>query len=213
MKTRQILQHENADQAAHYLAQQLYEHASSPAIVVAASPTAIELASTLANLLVLPLEIIPTRIIRHPGNSSKVIGSVTVDEFEIDNDLKDIPQDYISHQLLLTQASVRKDYETYYADMAQASFRKKTIILVDDVIGSAHPMASCLKSIKRQQPEKIIVAALYVTAEAVRRLGAIADQLTFFEMIQEEGLPKTGSRLREQALKCLNKFRDEHALV
>jgi putative phosphoribosyl transferase len=212
MRTTQILQNEPADQGAHYLAQQLGEHTSSAAIIVAASAAAMEMAASLANQLNLPLEIIPNRVIRHPGNASKLIGSVTVDEFDIDNDLQNIPQDYVSHQLLLTQASVRKDYESYYSHVSPAAFRNKTIILVDVVINAAHPVVACLKSIKRQQPREIIVAALYMSADATRRVGAMADQLTFFEMT-DNAPGNTGRRDREHAAKRLNQFRDEHALV
>ena len=212
MRTSQFLQSETSDQAADHLAQQLYEHTSSNSIIVT-SPAAIELATRLANLLNLPLEVIPSRVIRHPGNPSRLIGSVTVDEFVLDNDLQDIPQDYVSHQLLLTQASVRKDYESYYSKVQPASFRNKTVIFVDVVICSAHPAISCLKSIRGKQPDKVIVAALYMTAEASRSLSEMADQLTFFEMISENISNNTTRREREHAVKRLNEFRDDHALV
>ncbi len=203
---------EKADQAAHYLAQQLGEHAASTAIIVAASTSAIEMAALLANLLNLPLEIIPSRVIKHPGNASRLIGSVTVDAFDMENDLQDIPQDYLSHQLVLSQASVRKDYESYYAHTSPVSFRNKTIILVGEVINDVHPAVACLKSIRRHQPDKIIVAALYMSTEATRRLGSMADQLTFFEAINST--PKTTEREdQQQAIRRINQFREGHALV
>jgi predicted phosphoribosyltransferase len=212
MKINNALQNETADQAAHHLVQQLYEHASSTAIVVAASPSAMELAALLANLLNLPLEIIPSRVIRHPGNPARIIGSVTVDEFEIDNKPNDIPQDYIAHQLLLTQASVRKDYESYYSKISAASFRNKTIILIDSIIDSPHPVVACLKSIRRQQPENIIVAALYMSSEAIKQIGVLASQLTYFETISNELVTRNRNN-RALAVQRLNQFRDEHAMV
>ncbi len=199
-------------QAAHHLALQLYEHASSTAIVVAASADAMKIAASLANLLRLPLEIIPSRVIRHPGNPSRLIGSVTIDDFNIDDDVHDIPRDYVSHQLLLTQEAVREDYRSYYSNVSQAAFRNKTIILVDEVIISAHPVITCLKSIKRQQPHQTIVAALYMPPEAARRISGIADQLTFFEVLNESVSANKGRNHREQAVRRLNKFRYEHAM-
>jgi putative phosphoribosyl transferase len=215
MRTSRILQNESADQGAHYLAQQLSEHTSSSAVIVAASTAAMEMAALLANQLNLPLEIIPSRVIRHPGNPSKLIGSVTVDEFDIDNDLQNIPQNYLSHQLLLTQASVRKDYESYYSHVSPTSFRNKTIILVDVVIDTAHPVVASLKSIRKQQPREIIVASLYMSADATHRIGAMADQLTFFEVTNNapNNPNNTGRKEREYAVERLNQFRDEHALV
>jgi putative phosphoribosyl transferase len=212
MRTSRILQNESADQGAHYLAQQLSEHTSSSAVIVAASTAAMEMAALLANLLNLPLEIIPSRVIRHPGNAFKLIGSVTVDEFDIDDDLQNIPQNYLSHQLLLTQASVRKDYESYYSHVSPTTFRNKTIILVDVVIDAAHPVVACLKSIRKQQPREIIVASLYMNADATHHIGAIADQLTFFE-VTNNAPNNTSRRDREYAIERLNQFRDEHALV
>lgn len=212
MGIRHEHQRTSPGQAAHHLALQLYEHASSTAIVVAASADAMKIAASLADLLRLPLEIIPSRVIRHPGNPPRLIGSVTIDDFSIDDDVHDIPQDYVSHQLLLAQQAVREDYHSYYSNVSPATFRNKTIILVDEVISSAHPVITCLKSIKRQQPHQTIVAALYMTPEASRQIATLADQLTFFEILNEGVSANKGRNHRDQAVRRLNRFRYEHAM-
>jgi hypothetical protein len=51
-----------------------------------------------------------------------------------------------------------------------------------------------------------------MSADATHHIGAMADQLTFFE-VTNNAPNNTSRRDREYAVERLNQFRDEHALV
>lgn len=185
MRTNELTHVKTAEQAGNLLAQKLWRVMDMDAIVVAVTPAAMPLTVSLARVLHLPVEALPSRVVRDPADAAKVIGSVTVDAVSCLDDLHDIPRDYVAHQLLLLQCAVRKEYESYYARRVPSSFQKKTVILVDETISAPHPMSACLISVVKQRPLSVIVVAQRVTAEAARRVGEMVGQIEYLEMIND----------------------------
>lgn len=172
-------------QAGGLLAFKLQQYANSEALVVGIPRGGVVVAATVAHALNLKLQVIPCRRIKHPADNTKSIGSVSVDEVVINDKTYDIPQDYISHQIALLRNSLRNETQVYCQDSSMTSIRYKTVIVVDDILQSGSTMLACLKSIGKQQPLKLIVAVPFVSAEAARVVGGIADELVFDQMFQE----------------------------
>src|SRR5690242_7709013 len=92
---------QDREQAGRLLARRLMDYANSKAIVVGASTGGVIVAAALADVLNLPLEVIPCRRIKDPVDNSKSIGSVSPDEIITNHCSYDIPQDYVSHQIAM----------------------------------------------------------------------------------------------------------------
>jgi putative phosphoribosyl transferase len=166
-------------QAGHLLSQKLSEYKDSSAIILAASRGGIKIGYYLARALNLPLEVSLCRKINHPGNNTKAIGYVSQDDVVLHGNAHGIPQDYIYHQVTFLRQEVARDCAFYYGDTPLPSFFHKTVILVDDFLKESDAMLACVRSIKKQQPLRIIVAAPGATPEAGRAISAEADHTVF----------------------------------
>lgn len=171
--------YQNRKHAAYLLGERLMEHRDSDAIVVAIPGGGIHMGSYLAQLLRLPLEVIPCKKIKHPAEPAKTIGAVSINAVVLREVGNEIPQDYIYHQIQLLQHVIQGQNRSYHGGRLQASLEKKTIILVDDMLKTGDTMLACLRSIRKQAPEKIIVAVPNVTPDATRSIAAEIDAIIY----------------------------------
>lgn len=164
------------------LSSKLQEYRDTTAVIIGIPRGGVMVASKVSELLNLPLEVLPCRKIKDPADHAKSMGSVSLDEVAIEQFRHDLPQDYISHQVTLLRNGLRKEWEKYYYKKTPIWLSGKIVIVVDDIVRSGDTMIACLKTIRKQNPLKIIVAAPLVSAEGVRKLEHVADKVVFIEM-------------------------------
>lgn len=168
-----VLHHEaifqNRKHAAFLLGERLMEYQDTDAVVIAISGGGIHIGSYLAQLLHLPLEVIPSKKIKHPADSNKTIGAVCA-ETVVFHDDNNIPQDYIYHQIQILQHIIKGQTKIYNYGHAQVSIKNKTVILADDLLKTGDTMLACLKTIRKQQPRNVIVAVPNMTPEGARAI-------------------------------------------
>jgi predicted phosphoribosyltransferase len=172
-------------QAGSLLANKLQQYANSEALITGISRGGLVVAAAMAKALNLELEILPYQKISHPADSTKSIGSVSVDEIVIEGVLHDIPQDYISHQIALIRNGLRNELQRYHRVKPQSSFRYKTVIVVDDILRSGDTMLACLRTIRKQQPLKLIIAVPFISDEAAAMINVVADEVVFIRVDHE----------------------------
>ena len=86
------------------------------------------------------------------------------------------PELYLSSELSLRNAIEEED-KYFHADCNRVSLSGKTIILVDDLLKSSDTIISCLRSIKKQRPFKVIVAVPVASEDALKMLRLEADHV------------------------------------
>jgi putative phosphoribosyl transferase len=170
---------QNRKHAAFLLAERLMDHANSDTIVVAVNGGGIHVGYHLAELLHLPLEVIPCKKIKHPADNDRTIGAVSLDSVVIHDDDNTIPQDYIYHQIQLLQHVIKGQSNRYNVGRTPRSFKNRTIILADDLLITGDTMLATLKTIRKQVPEKIIAAVPNVTPEATRSIATEIDEIIY----------------------------------
>lgn len=168
--------------AGYLLSKQLALFKHTNAIVVGIPHGGVCVASAIADRLSLPLEVMPCRTIEDPRDGSKNIGSVSQDDVFLHDCAHTIPQDYISHQILMLRDAISQQNKNYYGDRQRASLRGRAVIVVDDLLASSDTMMACLRGIKKQEPLKIVVAVPVISTEAARIVGAEADDVQFVRM-------------------------------
>jgi predicted phosphoribosyltransferase len=171
----------NKNQAIKLLGEKLIEYKKSNAIVLSVSRKSVVTAYQLAMQLHLPLQIFPCWEIKHPGNSSITIGSVCDNEVIL-HDEKDIPRDFIAHQIQMIQHSIKHEQKFYQQIDQSSNLESKTIIIAVDILENVDTIHACLASVKKQNPFKIIVAALLVAPELMRFLSTEIDKIEFIKM-------------------------------
>jgi putative phosphoribosyl transferase len=164
------------------LARKLAAYRHTNAVVVGIPHGGVCVASVIAEELSLPLEVMPCRRIKHPAESQQYIGSVSENEVVLHDCSRTIPQDYLSHQIILLKNAILHENRKYYDHRKRDSFLYKTVILVDDILISSDGVIACLREIKREKPLNLVVAIPVVSAEAARIVQSEADDLVFLHM-------------------------------
>ena len=207
---------QNRKHAAVLLGERLREYDNSDAIIVAVPSGGIHIGYHLAQSLHLPLEVIPCKKIKHPAGYNKTIGAVSLDSVIIHEEDNSIPQDYIYHQIQLLQHVIRRQSNKYYKGHAQPSFKDRTIILVDDLLMTGDTLLTTIRTVRKQQPEKIIVAVPNVTPEATRSIADEIDEIIYVTI--EPNNPVTGNLYAEfpevsdeEVIELLQQVRNERA--
>jgi putative phosphoribosyl transferase len=175
-------------QVAQLLAEKFLAYKNSNAVVVAVPRGGVPIGFALADLLNISFDIIPCKKIKHPAHGSKSIGSVSIDELVVNEGLRNIPQDYIYHQMILLQHTLRSKSMYYKGDRENISLTNRNVILVDDLIQSGDTIMACIKSIKSQYPTKIILTAAAATPEAMQMLSKEVDDFVPMQVERSNNL-------------------------
>lgn len=176
-------------EAGYLLSDRLSQYKDTNAIVVGIPNGGVCVAATIAEALSLPLEVMPCREIKHPARKGESIGAVSEHDVFIHEHSSAIPQHYIYHQIILLRAAIAFEKKEIYKERQQASFRNKTVILVDEMLKSYETMLVCLREIKKQGALKIVVAVPVAGAKAAGIVGAEADDTYFLKMVTSIDLP------------------------
>ena len=178
---------QDREQAGKLLAEKLKQYSGKNAVVVGASRGGACVASAIAEELDLPLVAIPCYQIKHPAISNRFIGCVSVDDQHLNEDVYDIPQDYIYHQMILLRNAICGELKFYYGDGKPEILHYKTVILVDEVLQTPGSMLPVLRSVKKEEPLKIVVAVPVVNPEAARVINEDVDDMVFLHMRRIQG--------------------------
>lgn len=165
---RMVLQ--NRAQAGRLLAEKLNAYRNSNSVIVAVPHGGVPVGVEMAKALRLPLEISFSRRIKHPANSDLSIGAVSLDEVVLEEATQNIPQHYVLRQIELLKRSLQHQFEEYYNEREQTDFRGKSIILVDDVLREPGQLNASLQSLKKNEPERIIIATAVATSRSAALL-------------------------------------------
>lgn len=169
-------------EAGYSLSRNLDVYRCSNSVVVGIPRGGVEVASVIAEELHLPLEVMPCRTILNPADSRKNIGSVSEDEVYLHDCAHTIPQDYICHQVTKLRRMIASENRKYHGNDKPVSLTNRSVILVDDVLTCSDTMITCLRSIRKQNPSKIIVAAPIISTEAAIVIEAEADDIIYLKM-------------------------------
>jgi predicted phosphoribosyltransferase len=173
---------QNREEAGLILSRRIKPYTNSNTVVIGIPHGGVCVAASIAKDLSLPLEVMPCRRIKHPADSSKNIGSVSLTEVVLQDTADCIPRDFIAHQLAMLKSANSFEYKFYHEANSPLPLTYKTVILVDDLMKSGETLLACIREIKNQKPLKIIVAVPVVSAEAARIISAEVDDLLFLKM-------------------------------
>jgi putative phosphoribosyl transferase len=191
------------------LAKKLRRFKNTKTIVIGASRGGAFIGYHLAKVLHLPFSVVPCKKITHPADSRKTIGSVSENEVIIHEEAHDIPKEYIYRQIIRNQ-NVLKAEQTLYTSNRGCDIshiiKDKIVILVGDVLNSADTVLASIKTIKKQNPEKIIVAVPAATQDGIARLLRDADEVAVLKIennAQRENFYEEYSLIKDEDVKEL----------
>jgi putative phosphoribosyl transferase len=165
-------------EAAILLSEKLEKYQSSDTIILAVPRGGVPIGYEIAKNLHLPLDVILSKKIGHPLNKEFAIGAVSLDSSFIDNH-PEISTAYIESETKKLRESLQDKYNLYMGDRKPADVTGKTVILVDDGIATGNTLLACIAMLRKNKPQKIIVAVPVVPFDTVKVFQQKADEFIY----------------------------------
>lgn len=167
-------------QAGILLATELERYAKESAILLALPAGGVPVGYEVSKRLGIPLHVAVVRKIQIPWNTEAGFGAVTWDGSVVLNDMlvrelgltSSQIENCISRTRRIVSERIRKFSREKLPEM-----RDQTVILVDDGLASGYTMMAAVDSVRRQNPERIIVAVPTGSKGSVRLISSKVDLL------------------------------------
>lgn len=168
--------------AGQKLAEKLVKYKNLDRVVVLGLPRGgVIVAAAVAQHLNVPLDIMVARKISAPRNPEFAIGAITVDGAGVFDDRLiaslGIPPTYINKTILQEQREAHRRLQVYRGDRPALDLQQKIVVLVDDGIATGATMQAAINFVKKQQPQKIIVAVPVAAPDTCAKLKKNIDEL------------------------------------
>lgn len=165
-------------EAALLLSEKLEKYQGSDAVILAVPRGGVPIGYEISKNLHLPLDIILSKKIGHPLNKEFAIGAVSLETSFIDEH-PDVPAAYIESEIKKLRESLQDKYNLYMGDRKPADVKGKTVILVDDGIATGNTLLACIAMLRKNNPQKIVVAVPVVPFDTVNVIREKADEFVY----------------------------------
>ena len=178
----------NRIDAGERLAKKLGQYQGRDTVVLALPRGGVVIGYEVARALKIPLDIVVTRKIGHPDNPEYAIcvvdekGSLLCNEAEV----KTIDQAWFKEEILRQKREAERRTALYRGKRKMVKIADKVVIIVDDGIATGFTMRLAVRSVKMQNPKKIIVAVPVAPTESLQELKSEgADEIVVLEPPEE----------------------------
>ena len=166
----------NRIDAATQLAAKLIRYKNTDGIVLAIPRGGVTIGKEIAKELNFPLEIILSKKIGHPRNPEYAIGSVSELGMIVNENITDVPMDYLEEEAARIQIQLKEKYKLFMGANKPTDLKNKIVILVDDGIATGNTILATISMIKKKFPKKLIVAVPVAPPDTARRVSKEADE-------------------------------------
>jgi putative phosphoribosyl transferase len=178
--------------AGQQLAEALKKYSGQTNTIILGLPRGgVVVASEIAKILHLPLDIIISRKIAVPHDPEFAIGAIDETGEGIWDattiKLLKISQDYLKKSIKIEKAEAKRRLILYRSGQKPLALQGKTVILIDDGIATGLTMRAAIRSVKKKGTQKVIVAIPVIAADSIRTINAEADELIYLEAPEEFG--------------------------
>ncbi|WP_339627899.1 phosphoribosyltransferase family protein [uncultured Maribacter sp.] len=159
----------NRIDAGRQLAEKLMKFKGENVVVLAIPRGGLPLGEIIAKALKVPLDVSLTKKIGHPFNKEYAIGAVSLEGIILMDEIE-VSKDYIEEETSRIRQKLKKRQDEYYKNRAPMNLEKKTVIVVDDGIATGNTILATADLIKKQKPNKIVVAVPVAPHSAIQKL-------------------------------------------
>lgn len=168
--------------AGRRLAARLVEHKLKNPIVLGLPRGGVPVAAEVAAGLAAPLDIVVVRKLGVPWQPELAIGAIASGGVRVLNDtmLSGIPElnDAVIDGIAATELDELERRESLYrGDRPMLKLKGRDVVLVDDGLATGATMRAAIEAVRSQQPSRIIVAIPVGSAETVRSIGKVVDDV------------------------------------
>jgi putative phosphoribosyl transferase len=174
---------EDRQEAGRRIAKKLTAFHDTDAVILCIPRGGVPVAATVAHRLRLPWSFIVTRKLPVPTNPEAGFGAIAADGSIVLNNamltglrLAKSQIDAIAQDI---RAEVARRTETYSRVRPTIDVTGKTVIILDDGLASGYTMLAAIKSIRAQNPARIVAVAPVASRSAAAMIEASADECIF----------------------------------
>jgi predicted phosphoribosyltransferase len=157
------------------LSQHLQHYKNVDGLVLAIPRGGIPVASPVAKILHLPLELILSKKIGHPLHKEFAIGAVSLTE-QVISPTAFATDEYIQQETLHIREQLRAMYKKFMGNKQQTPVKGKVVIIIDDGVATGHTLLSTLEMIKKEGPKKLVIAVPVASKQAAQKLSEVVDE-------------------------------------
>jgi predicted phosphoribosyltransferase len=167
--------------AGRQLAAKLAGYADRPAVLVLALPRGgVPVAFEVAKALHAPLDVFLVRKLGLPGHEELAMGAIASGGVRVLNEdvVRDlhIPDDVIDAVTAQERQELERRERIYRGNRPAPRVRGRTVILVDDGLATGSTMRAAVAALRRQKPDRIVVAVPVGAPETCEEFATEADE-------------------------------------
>lgn len=134
-------------------------------------------------------DLIIPRKIGAPYNKEIAIGAISVDGTYLLNqefiDLLNISNEYIEKEVFEQTEEIKRRLVKYKGNESFPDVKNKTVILIDDGIATGFTIKAAIKSIRKHDPKKIVLAVPVAPQNTITELEKIVDEIICLQIPSE----------------------------
>ncbi len=149
-------------------------------VVVAIPRGGVVVAEPIAEVLGAPIELVFPRKIGAPFNEEFAVGAVTEDGRVLLNPYAEtfgVTKEYLKRKVQEELLEIERRKKKYLGDLPRIPIEGKDVILVDDGIATGLTVKAAILSLRRQNPNRIILAVPVMPADKVSEFRELVDEL------------------------------------
>jgi len=163
-------------QAGKLLAQKLKKYKDQSGVVLAVPRGGVPLGYVVAHELNLPLELLLAKKLGHPSNEEYAIGAVSLTDRYVSSREKVSPE-YLEQETERVRTRLREIQQKFIGKHSPESIEGKIVIVIDDGIATGLTLLSTIRMLRRQDPQRIVIAVPVSSREALKKLSEQADEV------------------------------------
>ena len=111
-----------------------------------------------------------------PSNPEYAIGAVSLHDVYYDEESKHISPEYLHTETTRLKTELASRLKHFMSGRPLTNLKGKHVIIVDDGIATGRTLIACLKSIKKENPARVIIAAPVASSHAQAVLTPMVDE-------------------------------------
>jgi predicted phosphoribosyltransferase len=162
--------------AGRQLAVKLIQYKNEPGVILAIPRGGVPVAFEVAKEIKMPLELVLTKKIGHPGNKEYAIGADSLyDYFIVPHE--NVTTQYIEEELVNIRIRLNEMSRKFIKGKLPIQLKGKTIIIVDDGIATGNTLMGTVNLLKKSNPKKIVIAVPVASKTAFYKLSKEVDEI------------------------------------
>ncbi len=169
-------------QAGRLLAEKLRDCSRQENVLILDIPAGgIPVGQTIAKELSIPMDVVIVRKAQIPWNTEAGFGAVTWNGETVLNELLveqlGLTEEDIEESISKAKRNIEDRVRKFRGNKPMPSVKDKTVILVDDGLASGFTMLAAVRSLRKWQPRKIVVAVPTASLGAIDLLRSEVDEI------------------------------------